>query len=146
MLLLDILRDFVRDFSEFAKTSHYLHGVYVALTLILIQILLLSWSVPIAIYVYRRFRTRHLRVVITISLFQVFHNLITLCLEMASVIDKLSILLEEQNGNPNFPIYSNYLYGNVENKLFILKKVLQEGTFEGELGKRICLTLADIQK
>ena len=73
--------------------------------------------------------------VITISLLQVFHNLITLYLEMASVIDQLSILLEEQNRNPNFPIYSNYLYGNLENKLFILKKVLQEGTFEGEFRK-----------
>jgi hypothetical protein len=137
------LFDILRDFTKYAKTSDYLHGVYVALTQILIEVLLFSLIASITIYIYHRIRTRHLRSVLIISLFQVFHKVTTLYLEIASVTDLIDILFEERKRNPDFKIYSNYFYGNLENKLFVLNKVFQEGLFEREFKKK---TLSDFER
>ena len=116
----------IRDVIAYSKTGEYFHSLLAGLTILVIQIVLLSIAVPITIQILRVVRTRRSRVIIDFYIFQVFHKITRMFLSMASVEDVLPIVLEEQQRNPSFFVGSHPFYGNLENILFALDKVFRE--------------------
>jgi len=124
------------NFFKYARTLEFSQGLYVEIAGILIEIALLVITIPLVLHVYNRFRTRRLRHLATFYLFQIFHEVADIFLDMASVEDIHKILGEELSRNPHFLIYGGGLYGNLENKLFVFKKVVDEGRLATEYDKK----------
>ena len=125
------------------KTEEYFHGLIDGLTILIIEIILLSITVPIIVQIVHTIRTRRLRATVDFYLFQSFHNITQLILNMASIDDIRPILEEEQKRNVAFYIESHFIYGNLDNKLFVLKKVLHgKNRFKRSLEKS---THAEVQ-
>jgi hypothetical protein len=111
---------------EYVKTTDYFHGVIDGLTVLVAEILLLSICVPVILKLVERVRTRRLRVIVDFYLFQTFHWITRMFLDMADIKDPLPILLEEQRKNPQFNVGSHPAYGNLENIVFVLGKAFAE--------------------
>ncbi|MFA4918193.1 MAG: helix-turn-helix transcriptional regulator [Thermodesulfovibrionales bacterium] len=127
----------ITEFGEYHYTPDYVRGVLVEITGILIEVLLLSIAVPVIFYFVRRVRTRPIRAMVDFYLFQIFHKVTRMFLRMASISDLMPIIAEEQKHNPKFEIYSHFVYGNLENILFVLKRTFAKGdTFRTEVDKR----------
>jgi len=134
------LETIVREFWRFIQTKEYLDGLIVVFS----EIILLLLAVPFLLHFVRRIQTRPIRTIVDFYLFQIFHKITRMFLAMASIDDIQSILNEEQKKNPKFIIYAHYIYGNLENILFVLKKIFGErDTFLRELRKK---TLKDFEK
>ena len=103
----------ISEFGEYYHTSDYVRGVLVEITGTLIEVLLLSITVPIILYFVRRARTRPIRFMVDFYLFQIFNQVTRMFLRMASIGDLQLILLEEQRRNPNIEIFSHFVYGNL---------------------------------
>ncbi len=91
-----------------------------------IELALLSVLLPLIMYVIHRIRTRPIRFSLYFYLFQVFHKITQMFLDMASIKDIESILVAEKKKNPKIQIFCSYFYGNLENKLFVLSKVFAD--------------------
>jgi hypothetical protein len=139
-----IFRKLVQEFVEYSQTQDYVHGVFVELTGTIIEIILLLILLPIVLYIIRKFQTRRVRATVDFYLFQIFHKVTGILLAMMSTEDISPILEEEQKKDRKFVIFSHHPYGNLENKLFVLNKLLSEKEkFRQELKKR---TLDDFEK
>ena len=112
------------EYALYFGTQDYIRGVLVEMTGIVIEVLVLSITIPIILHVTRRIRTRPIRLAADFYLFQVFHKIARIFLDMAAVSDIRPILEEEMSKNRQFLIVSHPLYGNLENVLFVLEKCL----------------------
>jgi len=132
-----ILSQIIKEFSQYYTTQDYLRGVLVEITGIAIEVLFLSIAIPIILSLVRYFRTRPIRLMADFYLFQIFHKITRMFLDMAAVTDIMPILLKEMEKDDNFRIFSHYIYGNLENILFVLKKTFSKtDTFCRELEKK----------
>jgi hypothetical protein len=132
-----LINKIFQQLAAYAKTPDYVNGIFVQITGTAIELLLLSILLPLIIYLYKLRKSRQSRMIANFYLFQVFHKIARNFLSMASIEDPLPILLKEMINNDNFKIYSNYIYGNLENILFVLSsKVFTEGSFGQELQKK----------
>ena len=125
------------ELLEFSRTPDYLHGLFENLSASAIEILLLSVTLPLVLHIVRRIQTRPIRSAVDFYLFQIFHKITRMFLDIASVRDITPVLHDEQRKNPEFQIFSHLIYGNLENILFVLKKV--QASHEGyreEIEKR----------
>ena len=113
----------IRQFVEYSRTEDFARGVFVNLCATGIELLVLSVMIPVIVYFVRRIRTRRIRFEVNFYLFQVFHKIARMFLDLASVSDPMPILTAELEKNPKFEIYSHFAYGNLENILFVLRKV-----------------------
>jgi hypothetical protein len=134
------LRRFLQQFTEYSKSSEFLHGLFIELSGIAVEVILLSILVPIAVHLYNRRRSRSVRFQVSFYLSQVLHKIAGVFLAMAGLEDYLRdvlpILVDEQARNPHLEIYSHAVYGNLENKIFVLRQVLGEESFREGLAKR----------
>jgi len=115
----------LHEIIAYVKTADYFHAVVAGLTILVIEILLLSICIPMILTFVERVRTKRFRVIIDFYLFQTFHWITRMFLDMAnmSVQDTFPILDKELQKNPKFKYYSHPVYGNLENILFVLDKV-----------------------
>lgn len=131
------MRKIIEQITSYIRTSDYLNGVFVEISGIVIELLLLSILLPLFLYIYKLRKSRQSRMIASFYLFQVFHNVSRNFLSMASIEDPFPILLEELATNSDFKIYSNNMYGNLENILFVLNnKVFTENILKQELQKK----------
>ena len=132
------------EYGQYHQTQDYVHGVLVEITGIALEVILLSIAIPIILYVIRRIRTRPLRATFDFYIFQIFHKLTGTFLHMASITDVRPILMQEMENDPSFEVYGHAIYGNLENKLFVLKRALENpDAFQNEVKKR---TLNDFKQ
>lgn len=120
------------EFLAYCQTKEYLHGVFVEMTGTAIEIAVLTISLPIILAVWQRIRTRPIRSLVWFYVFQAFHDVLKIFMDIAAVKDIFPILAEEQKKNPAMEIYSHFVYGNLENKITVVRKVLEDGSFEKE--------------
>jgi hypothetical protein len=125
------------------------HGVLVELTGIIIEVILLLIMVPVVLYVVRKLQTRRVRATVDFYLFQIFHKITGMLLDMASIKETDPILMGDpkKSRKPkeyNHRLLGRRLYGNLENKLLTLNEILAEkDKFDKEVEKR---TLDDFEK
>ncbi|OGO96319.1 MAG: hypothetical protein A2Z93_14890 [Curvibacter sp. GWA2_64_110] len=125
------------EYALYFGTQDYIRGVLVEVTGIVIEVVVLSITIPIILHVIRRVRTRPIRVAADFYLFQVFHKIARIFLDMATVSDIRPILEKERRENRQLLIVSHPLYGNLENIIFVLEKILTEkNLFCSEVRKR----------
>jgi hypothetical protein len=120
----------IDEFAQYYGTQEYIRGVLIAITGIAIQIVILSIALPVILYFIRRFRSRQTRFMVDFYLFQIFHKIADIFLDMlgiASPRDLMPLLFGEMEKNSDFKIFNHYRYGNLENKLFLLKKMICDG-------------------
>lgn len=112
------------DYFRYSSTQESREGLYVALTAVVLEIILLSIILPMAIRFHDRHRTRAVRYFAYFYLFQIFQDIARMLLDMASlsVREVSDICMEETRKNPRFRVYSDYSYGNLENILFVLRE------------------------
>lgn len=139
-----IISRLINEYSSYRVTDDYIRGILVELTGTAIEILILSITIPLIFIALRRIRTRPMRAMVDFYLFQVFHKIARLFLDMASVNDVLSVLGEEQKKNPNLKIYSSAYYGNLENLLFVMNKAIDDANAFSKSIK--CKKLEDFQR
>lgn len=141
----------IDEFVQYYGTQEYIRGVLIAITGIAIQIVILSIALPVIIYFVRRFRSRQTRFMVDFYLFQIFHKIADIFLDMLGITsprDLTMLLFNEKEKNPDFKIFTHNRYGNLENKLFLLQKMIADGfksptsSISG-LGKK---TLEDFEK
>ena len=131
------------EFIAYVKSVDYIKGVFVEITGVAIEILIILILIPIFLRFYQFRKNRQSQMIGAFFLFQVFHKISRMFLSMASIQDTMPILLREMEKNKNFKIYSHNLYGNIENILFVLKStVFIRGSFSDELQKK---SLTDIR-
>ncbi len=111
------------EYHRLRGTQAFLDGIILAVISIGIQILLLSILAPIVLYAINRIRTRGIRFEADFYLFQIFHRITRFFLDMAGIKDIMPMLMEEMDRDPKFRVGSHYVYGNLDNILFVLKKV-----------------------
>ena len=139
-----IVTTLIHKFYEYSQTTDYSHGVMVEITGIVIEVVSLSIVIPIIFYIVQRIRTRHIRATADLYMFQIFHKITRMFLNMVAVDDIMPLLIEEKIINPNFKISSHRLYGNLANILFALRKIFEDkGSVKKKLGK---ITLSDFSK
>jgi len=142
-----LINKILQQFTTYAKTPDYLNGVFVEITGIAIELLLISILLPLILYLYQLRKSRQSQMIANFYLFQVFHKVARNFLSMASIEDPLPILFKELVKNNDFKIYSNYMYGNLENILFVLNsKVFTEGSFRKELQKKDLNNISKFRK
>src|ERR1039458_5179225 len=138
------MNSLLHNFTAFLERGNYRHDIVAGLIMLLIQVVLLSILAPILLRLLRAVQTRRLRVMIDFYLFQIFHKITRMFLEMLSINDILPIVLEEQERDPAFLIESHPAYGNLENILFVLNKIFgDENRFRDLLETR---TLPDFRR
>jgi DNA-binding XRE family transcriptional regulator len=116
----------LRDLIEFSRTEDFRHGVFENLFVSGLEVLLLTITIPLILYLSRRIRTRPIRFAVDFYLFQIFHKITRMFLDLASAKDTLPIPTVEEKWDPKMEVYSHFVYGNLENKLFVLKKVMAD--------------------
>ena len=125
------------EYALYFGTQDYIRGVLVEMTGIVVEVVVLSITIPIILHVIRRIRTRPIRVAADFYLFQVFHKIARIFLNMAAVSDIRPFLEEEMSKNRQFLVASHPMYGNLENILFVLEKCLAErDRFSSEVRRR----------
>jgi DNA-binding XRE family transcriptional regulator len=132
---------FLSEFNEYSQTIDYSQGVMVELTGTLIEVLLLSLTIPLILYLVRRFRSRYIRAQVDFYLFQIFHKITRMLLRMASYDD---VFHYEKETGCICGQYGHMVYGNLESIIFALKNIISNGNaFEKEVKKR---TLAEFEE
>lgn len=107
------------------------------MTGIVIEVVLLSILVPLVLYLVHKLRTRYIRSMVDFYLFQIFHKLTRMFLDMASINDIMPILIKEMEKDPEFKIFAHKFYGNLENILFVLNDTFcQHDVFRKEIEKK----------
>jgi hypothetical protein len=134
----------ISEFANYHETTDYVHGVLVEVTGTVIEVVLLVITIPGIVYFVQKIRSRPIRATADFYLFQIFHKITRVFLSMAGIDDITPILAEEQNRNPQFERYSHFVYGNLENKLFALKKTFaKEDDFRTQIEHR---TLSEFEE
>src|ERR1035438_7013031 len=119
------LPEMYEDATAYFHTREHFHGMLDNLTVLAIDVILLSITVPIMLHVRERVRTRRRRFMFDFYLFQIFHRITRMFLKIASVEDINPILDAEGERNPNFFGGSHYIYGNLEGILFALNQAFK---------------------
>lgn len=138
------LEAIIHEIQRFVQTKEYLDGLIVAFCGVVLEIIILLIAIPVVINIMHRIQTRKTQAIVDFYLFQMFHKITRMFLSVACIDDIRPILEEEQKKNPNIEIYGHFIYGNLENILFALKKVLSENdTFRKQI---MIKTLQDFNK
>jgi hypothetical protein len=125
------------EYRGYYQSQDYMRGVLVEMTGTAIEIVILSITVPLIFYFVHRHRTRPIRFMIDFYLFQIFHKITRMFLDMASINDIIPILEKEMAKDPTFVIFSHRVYGNLDNILFVLKNIFSDdGKFRMEVDRK----------
>ncbi len=124
-----LLQDLLNHLNEYIKSTEYLKGIFVEITGVAIEILLIVILIPVFLHIYNLHKFRQIRFIANFYIFQVFHKISRMFLSMSSIEDPLPILLKEMEKNNSFMIYSHYIYGNLENIFYVLRS----NVFSGDL-------------
>lgn len=130
------LSNLIKEYSLYVGTPDYWRGVLVEITGIVIEVCLLSITIPIVLHLVRRMQTRPIRIAVDFYLFQVFHKITRMFLEMANASDIKPILAEETRRNNKFVPTSHPLYGDLDDILFVLEMIFAKDSFRAEVNKR----------
>ncbi len=132
-----LLSRFLSEYLGYYHSQEYMRGVLVEMTGIVIEIVILSIAVPLILYFVHRYRTRHIRFMVDFYLFQIFHKITRMFLDMASINDISPILEKEMTKDPTFVIFAHRVYGNLDNILYVLKNTFSDNdTFRMEIDKK----------
>jgi len=111
-------------FKEYIKTDDYVEGLFVELSGLFFEVIIIVILVPILINIITKFNLRYNVFLANFYTIQIMHSVIDLLLEHFCTInesERHKILLKQLKKDKKFFYGSHPFYGNIENKIFILK-------------------------
>ena len=125
---------------EYCQSVDYIHNVLAGVTVLFVEVILVVIAIPLCLSLINRINSRGIRATVDFYLFQIFNKITKMFLDMLSIDntqDIMSILFTEMNANNNFRILNHYIYGPLDNILFILNKRIKDSdTLHTELLKK----------
>ena len=114
----------IQDAMAYIRTDDYYHGLIVGLTVTVIEFIILSITIPFFILWVNKIRTRRIRSIIDFYVIQIFHDITSTFLDMASINNMDKFIGDNRSE-------SHIIYGNLERKLMALTKCfLTSGSFK----------------
>jgi hypothetical protein len=114
--------------NQYLGTQDYFNGVLVEITGIAIETVFLSILIPIIIHLTNRGKTRNFHSTLDFYLMQMYHNVLDTFIKMQSIDDIMPLLVTELAEGRINEIASHNMYGNLENKLYLVSKLINEKT------------------
>jgi len=114
---------------QYVTTTEYFHGVIVAVTGVLIEVILVLMLIPVFVRWLEDKRTEPWRIMSLFYLFQVFHSCCNIFLNLVGITDVPGEILKKMFREPKSDVVasSHTFYANLENKLFLLKEKVAGG-------------------
>lgn len=139
-------------FEEYVKTNNYIEGLFVELSGLLFEVVLIVILVPILMSIINKFKLRYNVFLANFYTIQIMHDILDLLLEHFFTItesEQHKILLEQLKKDKNFSYEFHPFYGNIESKIFLLNYAYKNKSYKqhGELDSQtIELAISKLDK
>lgn len=128
----------VAEAINYTASTEFYNGIYVNLVSALIEVAVLTVTIPFVLSLVSRLRMRKIRALVDFYYLQILHKYIDLFMHMLAIKDPMTLLLQEMSKNSGFKICNNCMYGLLENNIFLVKKMAsEEGLLDKELSCKI---------